>query len=190
MLNTLSSLICHQHNGVLFLDSEYRILFANQHANDLFERASDFNIEKHLVVSSNLEQYADYRAAVKRVTGQRVPNTIFWKDQNISYPIRLDILPVLDEIVANKSIATVMVVIDTYEPKAAGIKSDFGDFYKLTRAELSVVELLVQGLSLQDCASFKGRALSTIRWTLRNIFIKTGVSSQKELLAVAALFFD
>lgn len=190
MLNTLSSLIGHQHKAALFLDNTNRVLFANQFAYSLFERASDFHLENQAVVNSNIEQDADYRAALKRVSNQLVPRTIFWRDQNVSYPVRLDILPIFDKIIADESTAVVLVVIETYEPKAAAIKSDFGDFYKLTRSEVSIVELLFQGLSLHECASFKGRTISTIRWTLRNIFTKTNVKSQKELLSIAALFSD
>lgn len=190
MLNTLSSLIRHQHKAALFLDGENRVLFANQFAYRLVDRAADFCIEKKTVVNSKDQQDADYRVALKRVSDQLVPRTIFWRDRNISYPIRLDILPILDEIITDESPAVVMVIIETYEPTTTAIKSEFGDFYNLTRAELGIVELLVQGLSLYECASFKGRTISTIRWTLRNIFAKTNVSSQKELLAISALFVD
>jgi len=190
MLNTLSSLICHQHKAALFLESTNRVLFANQFAHNLLDQAADFKIEKQEIVNSNIEQDTEYRNALKRVSDQLVPRTIFWRDQNIHYPIRLDILPVFDEIITEESNAVAMVIVETYEPKTAAIKSAFGEFYSLTRAEISLVELLVQGLSLHECASFKRRTISTIRWTLRNIFTKTNTKSQRELLTIAAIFSD
>jgi DNA-binding CsgD family transcriptional regulator len=188
MLATLSNLISHQYKAALFLNSSNRVLFANQFAYSLIDRAADCYLEKKTLVNSQTQQDTNYRTALKRVSDQLIPRTIFWRDKNISYPLRLDILPIIDEVFSNEEVAVAMVIIETFEPKTIRINRQFGDFYMLTPTEISTVELLVQGLSLSECADSKGRTISTIRWTLRNIFKKTATRSQKELLDVATLF--
>jgi DNA-binding CsgD family transcriptional regulator len=54
--------------------------------------------------------------------------------------------------------------------------------YGLTQAEVELVELLCNGLSLEDAASQRNVTMNTARSQLKQIFFKTGTSRQSELL--------
>lgn len=54
--------------------------------------------------------------------------------------------------------------------------------YGLTRAEITLVQSLAQGLSLEEAAQHIGIAVNTARTHLKHIFVKTGAKRQSELM--------
>lgn len=60
------------------------------------------------------------------------------------------------------------------------------DLFQLTPAECRVAELIVQGLSPEECAGRIGVSINTIRTQLRALFRKTGTERQAELVSLFA----
>ena len=56
--------------------------------------------------------------------------------------------------------------------------------YNFTPSEARVVSLLVQGLNLDNAATYLGVSLNTVRSHLRTIFDKTGSGRQPELVRI------
>ena len=56
------------------------------------------------------------------------------------------------------------------------------DVLGLSRAEAHLAELLARGHKLRDIAVTTGRNYSTLRWHLQNVYAKTGVSTQLDLV--------
>ena len=61
----------------------------------------------------------------------------------------------------------------------------FGQMYSLTPAELSLITLLVEGLSLQEISDERGVTVNTTRSQLGHLFRKTQTNRQSELVQLA-----
>jgi DNA-binding CsgD family transcriptional regulator len=57
------------------------------------------------------------------------------------------------------------------------------EYFSLTRAEASVCEYLIKGLSLKEIAAQKHKSEATVRSYLKQVFIKTGQSRQGQLVS-------
>ena len=58
--------------------------------------------------------------------------------------------------------------------------------YQLTKSELELVEGLVSGQELNEIANTRSRSIHTIRTQLKNIFAKTNLNSQADVIRVVA----
>jgi len=77
-------------------------------------------------------------------------------------------------------------VIDLARRSAFGSRP-LAEVFRLTNAEGSLLAQLAQGRALSDAARTAGVSLNTMRGTLRNVFRKTGLNRQADLVRVAAL---
>ena len=66
----------------------------------------------------------------------------------------------------------------------------FKNYYELTKAELAVARAVFEDTALQEYAAQKGVKITTVRWTLDNVFSKTHTHSQKELKTLALQYID
>jgi DNA-binding CsgD family transcriptional regulator len=63
-------------------------------------------------------------------------------------------------------------------------EAELRQLYGLTSAEARLSNLLMEGAALEDCCAQLGIRRTTARMHLRNIFAKTGVRRQGELVAL------
>jgi DNA-binding NarL/FixJ family response regulator len=84
------------------------------------------------------------------------------------------------ESVAGDPLATVLLFDLTHRPQLSG--SALRELYGLTRTEVSLVQALSGGTSLEDGAQELGIAVNTARTHLKHIFHKTGARRQSELI--------
>ncbi|HTM78165.1 MAG TPA: helix-turn-helix transcriptional regulator, partial [Devosia sp.] len=73
-----------------------------------------------------------------------------------------------------------LLVLQTSLPLA----NPFGALFRLTAAEIALVEALAQGQSLQAYADLKQVTINTVRTQLKAIFLKTNTHRQGELIAM------
>ena len=77
-------------------------------------------------------------------------------------------------------VAALLLIVDPaavrVEPEAVAAALD------LTRAESRVAAALAEGMSVRDIAAASGRAESTVRWTVKRIHAKLGISRQADLV--------
>lgn len=59
----------------------------------------------------------------------------------------------------------------------------FESFFGFTRQETAICRLKLQGLTVQDIVETEGKSHDTVRFHIRNIYRKVGVSSREELFA-------
>jgi DNA-binding CsgD family transcriptional regulator len=77
---------------------------------------------------------------------------------------------------------TVMFILDPESP--AGSELGLQQLYELTSAETRLANLLMEGKTLEECCALLGIRRSTAKMHLRNVFAKTGVQRQGELVAL------
>ena len=63
-------------------------------------------------------------------------------------------------------------------------EAELRQLYGFTATETQVANLLMEGLGLEDCCAQLGIRRTTVRMHLRNIFAKTGVRRQGELVSL------
>jgi len=68
-------------------------------------------------------------------------------------------------------------------PKLCVSESLLKDIFDLTPTEAATLSFLCQGVSSHDIGIIRGVAISTVRWTIRNLIEKFEVGSQTELIA-------
>lgn len=66
-------------------------------------------------------------------------------------------------------------------PESATLAQLFG----LTAAESALMEAIARGERLHQCARRRGVSLATVRAQLRNVFVKTGATTQADLVSIA-----
>ncbi|MNP48918.1 Transcriptional regulatory protein ComA [compost metagenome] len=71
---------------------------------------------------------------------------------------------------------------ETEEPQATGSEPQET---QLTRREMEILELVEQSMSNKRIALALNLSLQTVKWNLRNIFSKLGVSSRYEAIIIA-----
>lgn len=80
--------------------------------------------------------------------------------------------------------ASVLVMILDSSLPVQTAEADLRQLFGLTSTEAQLSNLLMEGLSLEDCCQELGIRRTTARMHLRNIFAKTGVRRQGELVSL------
>jgi DNA-binding CsgD family transcriptional regulator len=83
----------------------------------------------------------------------------------------------------NKAKPAVAVYVMHARNDACGIVSSVATCLGFTSSEARVIELLVQGQSVEDVAKSLGISKNTVRTHLRKVFSKTGITRQTQLIA-------
>ncbi len=84
---------------------------------------------------------------------------------------------------SEREAAVLVMILDAaipMETREAGLRQLYG----FTAMEAQVANLLMEGNSLEDCCAELGIRRTTVRMHLRNIFAKTGVRRQGELVSL------
>lgn len=79
--------------------------------------------------------------------------------------------------------AALILILDSALP-ANTVDAELRQLYGLTPAETKLAKLLMEGITLDDCCRELGIRRTTGRMHLRNLFAKTGVARQGELVAL------
>ncbi len=196
LVSTLRPIMSRKNRGTIILDENANVLFANKQAHDLCSKSETISIDNGSLNSLTSSQNIELESNLTMVAQQKIPKTVFWQESSFSHPVRMDIFPVLNDKVFTdpataplNSVPTILT-IETIGLRTPKISPKFTELYKLTPTEFETVKSLAQGMSLSAFADKKGNCISTVRWTVRNIFAKTKTNSQRELVALANLFFD
>ena len=84
------------------------------------------------------------------------------------------------------SLCQAIVIFHDLDDGRAPLREQWPEIFGLTSAECRLVEALLQGHSLEQAATQMGLSRETLRSRLKDIFGKTQVSRQAELVALFA----
>lgn len=177
--------------GLVVCNPVGEVLVANQTAEDILNKRDGLELTSEGVLSATnddtdalarlIRQVAESRGedngsrdcafAVRRPSGRRAL-TLFVRTVTASAGSEAD----------NEATALVMIR-DSGLPVEA-TEAELRQLYGLTSTEAHLANLLMQGLALEDCCDELGIRRTTARMHLRNIFAKTGVRRQSELVVL------
>ena len=189
MMRTINSLLGKQRQPALIVSDSRSVIFSNRFARQVIEKSKNLKIQGDKFTNTKPDCNSEFKKILKLSGEESVSNTIYWNDPSFRLPIRLDVLPVLDNFDHIDTAESLFIILlEAYDFCDIDLNSQFKDRYGLTPTEIELVKVLMRGLTLKQIAAQKGRATSTIKWTLANVYEKTGTRSQRQLVSLADLF--
>ncbi len=185
--SSLAGLLDNSLAGVIQLDTRGRIVAANDRALAMLRRGDGLFDEGGILQTSSRDDQVVFdkvlSRALPRFRGPGASGTVVVRRTNALSHLVLHVTPVQDlpEDGRARRVAALVLVVDPMSPVRIDpgmVRGAFG----LTPAESQVAALLGEGKSLRDIAAVTGRSEGTVRWHLKQIFRKTGLSRQAELV--------
>ena len=180
---SLAALLDKTGVGVLHLDRRGRIVAANDVGRDLLRRGDAVFDEDGYLRARRRDDDAALQAllasALSSRGGGRAGGSMIVKRAGVLAGAPLHVSPVVAaDIDAPRPAALVLVV----EPRGRIDPALVGAVLGLTPAESRIAVRLASGESVQEIMAATGRAEHTVRWHMRQIFQKHGLSRQGELI--------
>lgn len=188
LIMTIDRLLDHRGCGVVYLDPQLKIIKLNQTANKHFKTKSFLSVSGGKLISWDKEDNRKLLESLSVSIRKNQIGTIFLQKYDSNKPCRVDIYPFCDSVEIDGQHVALMLEIDRFGGTANLLSAAIKAYYGLTASELALLESLHQGSTLKGYASSRKIKISTVRWTLGNIFSKTGTRSQKDLQSLVRLF--
>lgn len=172
--------------GVIQLDRRGRVTVANDRARELLRTGDGLRVEDGRLRASLPEE----DATLQRLLGRALPflggpgvgaSMLASRSQSLSRLV-LHVVPVHDRGVEPGRSSTGALVLAVAPEDRSGIDpARVAEALDLTRAESRVAVLLAQGKTIDDVAEETGTSRTTVKWHIRHIYSKHGLSRQMEL---------
>ena len=185
--SSLSGLLGTTRVGVIHLDRRGRIVETNGRANDILRRNDGLFDQDGFLGAWLSEDNADLQRLLERALptfgGQGVGGSLTLQRRSGLPRLAVHISPVSihqTDFGFLRVVALVLVGDPGSRPRInAGLVSQT---LGLTRAESEVAVLLAEGRGIRDIALAKGCQESTVRWFLKRMYRKLGISRQADLV--------
>ena len=181
--------------GVIQLDRRGRIVDANDRARDILRKSDGLSDRDGLLCAFTPADDAALQKALSRVLprfgGQGASGSMMVKRSVVSPGFVLHMIPVRDERTDMRpsGVAALVLVVDPASRARidpALVEALLG----LTPAESHVAVMLAQGYTIRQIATETGRSEGTIRWHIKHIFGKLGISRQLDLVQMVLSLGD
>ena len=177
--------------GVIHLDRRGRVTAANDRARAWLRRGSGlWDEDGRLCASLPAEDAALQKLLARALPSDGVPGVggsmLISRSETLSRLV-LHVSPV-HAAATHPGEGRIGVLVLAVDPAdRAGIDPErVGEALGLTRAESHIAVLLAQGKAIDDIARETARSRTTIKWHIRNIYAKHGLSRQMELVQLVA----
>lgn len=189
MIQTLEDILRPNGEGVVILDNVANVLNASVFAQEIFARADGLINRAGKLCFSDKDAH---RQVLSRLaTGCEPANgkPIFVRRETGKSPYKVKIALFQDEWLHKDQPKphSLLLVSETNRKLDFPIWV-FKDYYGLTPSELTLAEAIFGDMPLRDYAEFRGIKITTVRWTLDNVFSKTYTHSQTELKSLGIKF--
>ena len=178
------------NTALLITSASGELLFANQSAEELLKARDGLSVDADGHVSAGVVEsaravesaatFSTLLAEARRNNGLIV--SILRPSGKI--PLTLTISPAPAAPSSFDTHDRVLILVhDPERPIQVGY-DELRDLYGLTVTEARITNLMVQGKSIEECAEALGVRRSTVKMHLRNLYGKTGVQRQPELVSL------
>ena len=184
---SFDELLSTRGSGIVQLDSRGRIIAANDRARDLLRTADGLFDEGGFLFARSSADDDDLQGLLTRALpsfgAEGTAGSMMVRRSAALSPLMLHITPVDSREREFRAwpVAALVLVVDA----GRGTRIDAGlvaAVLGLTPMESRVVVLLAEGKTVREIASATGRRVSTIRWHVRQIFTKHGLTRQGDLV--------
>lgn len=176
----------HFKVGVMLVNQDYRLIYANKIGRNLFEKSSVLTIDKN----NSLKTFKNFQIKLNQLIcsalfengdlNHEAGGVLALHDEN-NNSLMLSILPFWGNENKFQQRQAIVFVTQTNQPQYLA-KDYLIQKYQLAKRELEVCDLFVNGLTLEQIAKQMNITYGSIRIYIKNIFAKTNCSSQTELM--------
>lgn len=176
----------HFKIGVILINQDYRLCYANAIVKKVFEKSSILELDKNNSLKTlksfqeKLNQLIRSALFESNDLNNEAGGVLALYDDNDS-SLMLSILPFSEAKTPHQQKQAIIFLTQTNQAQYLA-KDYLVQKYKLAKRELEVCELFVNGLSLEQIAEHMDITYGSIRVYIKNIFAKTGCTSQTELM--------
>ena len=185
--SSLAGLLVNARFGVVELDWDGRIVTANDRALKLLRKGSGL-VDEGGVLSARERKENDRLAqlladALPRLGGEGAGGSMVVKRGDSVRPLVIYVNPAGEQLYdfRPRRIAAVVLIVDM-DPRPQVDPSVVSMALGLTAAESRLAAALAAGHSVRDIVRVTGRGEATVRWHLKKIFRKLGISRQVDLV--------
>ena len=177
--------------GVLIVNREARLIYANDTAQQIFSHLDGLTTHKGILSAMTHQSTSELQTFIARLfmspesQSQGTQIHKIPKGSGTQYYVCFGQLLPYDsqlEITSNQPLAMLFV----QDPESAFVlePKSIVKLFELTLAEAQLAKLLVQGKSLKNAAMERGISYQTARSQLKSLFLKTGCHRQSELISI------
>ena len=192
---SMTGLLDNVRTGVVQLDRRGRVLAANDAARLLLREGDRLSDWDGILCAAQPEEDAVFQKLIARALpslgGSGAGGSMRLGRAEPRPPLVLHVSPVheLDGESGQARIGAVVMALDPTWRQNFDL-DQVADLLGLTRAESQVAVLLGQGRSIDEVAAETGRSRTTVKWHIRHIYSKNGLSRQAELMRLMASLAD
>ncbi|MGE0861389.1 MAG: response regulator [Gammaproteobacteria bacterium] len=171
--------------AVVLVDRQLKLLYINQLADRILRSHPGIELTRGLLRATGEEDQQQLAAVVQRASvrgGRQAPDEVTSEICTVrSSEDERRVILVATPVPTDGAVSVALLVFESpgYRPVSGQV---LHQIYGLTRAEVTLVQALASGHSLEDAAHVIGIAVNTARTHLKHIFIKTGSKRQSELI--------
>jgi CheY-like chemotaxis protein/DNA-binding CsgD family transcriptional regulator len=176
---TLSEALNNLATGVIFINENLKVFYANKSASQLLEREKVLQLTNDYLNCATAEDTAELHKCVL----EGVPRTLSLDRGEEQTALRILATPLLSRN-ANYGQDLPIAIIYTFETvnSAKRIEDVLCSFYNLSPAESKIVSRLIHTPRLEDVSNALGITLNTARTHMKRIYNKTNVRGMSALL--------
>ena len=191
---SLMDLLDQKNIGIVYLNEKGVILETNDYAQTILDKKDGLDDQggylSTLIHSEQNKLSRKLKSVLSDNTSQvDISPQIYISRLGGKKPYKLTITPILTKTVCfGDCHPAVMIIIKLPQTVNEFPELVFKEHYGLTKAELLLTEAIFNDMTLKEYAKTRNIKITTVRWTLDNIFSKTNTHSQKELKSLVLLF--
>jgi DNA-binding CsgD family transcriptional regulator len=173
----LLGLLDHASFGVLILTPTLRVEFMNSTAARILRHCSSLSVQRGFLVATSAPAAA-LLAERARSPGPAFETVSAYDERTSS--VRHQLL--VTRLYLRRCNDPCVLLLHEPHSRVSISRTSLKKTYGLTASELDVVERLVRGLSLRECAADLGISIHTVRTHMKKIFSKCNVRTQAALV--------
>ena len=184
----LASIIDRLHGGAILCDETGRVVYASDEARRILDRGAVLFIARGRLRARDADTEATFGDLYDTGNGRRrdaaASRALIAKDGDGRAALRLSLIRAVPRTILDArgtGLAYFVLIEDLAVPRGHGVER-IAERHRLTAAETRLAHRLAAGATLADAADALGVSVNTVRSQLRQIFQKTGVSRQAELV--------
>lgn len=174
------------NRAVFGVNKKGRVLFSNQTALRLIAQGDGLRIEEGSLVADAPAKNAELQFLVEQAAengaGFSNGTAVLIERKSQKPPLRLTILPFAENLLGHIPGLATLIFVDDPVKKTLSRAAALRALFRLSPAETRLADLLLQGMEIREAADRLGITLETARFHLKQVFAKTGVGRQTELI--------
>jgi len=175
--------------AAIVVDASEHVVHANEKARKLLAEGITVNLSHNRLTTPDRRAASRLSDALRAATGIGEGSTLSYFGVRLpgrdDLPCLAHVMPLLGTITRSRVGARATAAVFITEADSTPLRVEcLAAAFELTPAELNVLSLIADGMSLVEAASRLGIAESTARTHVKNLHRKTGVERQSELVAL------